>query len=415
MGALERIRPKVAYVVSRFPAVSETFVLRELNAVDQLGELDLSLHSLFPSREETVHPAAERWVERLDRPSALAAARDLSWWLVRRPLRLAASTARVIRHYGRRPGRLVRALATIPIAASQARRLRARGVDHLHAHFATYPALSAWLTHRLTGIPYSFTAHAHDLFADQSMLERKLADAAFAVTISDYNRDFLGGFQGEPPTPLHVIHCGVDPEAFRLTKRRPPEKRRAQALCVATLEEKKGHRILFEALSSSDPIVANLDAVLIGDGPLRAELERSAQALGLSDRVRFLGAQVEDEVRRRLEAADLFVLPSVVTKSGQMEGIPVALMEALASGVPAVASRMSGIPELIRDGVTGYLAEPGDPQSLESALRRVLSDPGLDPAAGRQLVVEEFNISSEARELATLFERSAAEQGAPRR
>lgn len=385
---------KVAYYVSRFPAVSETFVVRELDAVAADPAIEVELHALFPPpRETVVHPAALAWVARTHRPGPVAGLAALAWWLVRRPRATVAVLGTVTAAYGRVPRVLPRALATVALAAAHARGLRA---DHVHAHFASYPALAAWVAWRLTGTPYSFTAHAHDLFIHQAMLARKAADAAFVVAISEYNRRFLAEHAGTGPA-VHVVHCGVEPERFPFRPHEPGTPPRIA--CVATLKQQKGHAVLLHALAGLDG--ARLD--LVGDGPERAALEALAERLGVADRVVFHGSLPEAAVAELLAAADAFVLPSVIGPDGDMEGIPVALMEALAAGVPVAATRQSGVPELIEDGRTGYLAEPGDADSLRDALLRALSAPPSVAAEGRALVEREFDQRSSAGRLVDLF------------
>lgn len=403
---------KVAYVVSRFPHCSETFIVRELDAVSARPGIEVELFALFPARGGTVHPAARAWIDRLHRCAPRATPTALAWWAARRPLRLLSSFALVAWSHRRRPRTLVRALATVPIAAAHARTLRALRVDHVHAHYATYPALAAWLCWRLTGIGYSFTAHAHDVFVDRSHLARKLRDARFVVAISDYNRELLAGEAAPPAAPVHVVHCGIDPAAYVFRPRPLPAAGPVRALCVASLQEYKGHRWLLEALAQSDagPGLERIRLDLVGEGALRAQLEALAGRLGLTDRVRFLGSLPEEEVARLLAAADLFVLPSVVARDGQMDGVPVALMEALAAGVPVVATRLSGVPELITDGVTGVLVPPADAAGLARALSRVLADPAAAAAraqAGRHVVEAAFDVRDSGRRLARLFTAAA--------
>ncbi len=401
---------KVAYVVSRFPAASETFVVRELDEVAADGRIELRLLSLFPSEDDFVHPRARPWLSALSRPGLRRVLSSTLWWLLRRPARLLSSAALVIAATWRRPPTMLRSLAALPVASAHARAIATDPVDHVHAHFASYPTLAAWLCRRLCGTSYSFTAHAYDLFVDQCMLDRKLADAEFAVTISSFNRDFLGRFGGDRTTPVHVVHAGLDPTAYEYRPRTPPPSGPARALCVASLQAKKGHAVLLEALASGAPGLERLTLDLIGDGELRPQLEHLAGALGIADRVNFHGPRTEAEVRSSLAAADIFVLPSVIAADGQMEGIPVALMEALASGVPAIATRMSGVPELIVDGVTGTLVEPGDPDQLAAALARVLAGEAPDPAQGRRIVEQQFDVRESGRRMVDLLLRPAGSQ-----
>jgi colanic acid/amylovoran biosynthesis glycosyltransferase len=393
---------KVAYLVSRFPAVSETFVLRELDAVSRLPELEVELLSLFPARDEVVHPAAKRWFGRLERPSFSDGLAAVAYWLGRRPARTISTFALAAAGTARRPRVLWRSMVTVALAATHARRVRREGIEHVHAHFATYPALAAWVCRRLTGVPYSFTAHAHDIFVHQLMLRRKLSDARFAIAISEFNRDFLLGLGAEDAS-VHVVHCGIDPDLFDFRPDQPgPPPARVSLLCVAALRESKGHAVLLRALAGSG--LERVDVVLVGDGPLRLDLEAAATDLIAAGRVRFLGGRTEAEVREMLAAADVFVLPSVVTADGDMEGIPVALMESMASGLLTVASRMSGIPELIRDGETGLLAVPGDAEDLRAALVRATGgESGVDLVAARRLIEAQFDVSVEAERIRDLL------------
>ena len=396
---------KVAYVVSRFPHVTETFVVRELNGVDSAADLELELFSLFPAVDATLHPSASGWVARLRRGSTWGALRSVAWWLCRHPRALLSATATVVRAFARKPRRLARALVTIAVASDHALAMRRLGVEHVHAHFANYPALAAWTVARLVGPSYSFTAHAHDIFRDQSFLRRLVADARFVVTISDFNRAFLQPYNLQA-TPIHVVHCGVDTARWPVRLRAAPAQGPVRALCVARLEEKKGHRVLLRALGEADGGLERVELDLVGPGALRAELEALARELELGARVRFHGALREPEVAALLDCADLFVLASIVERSGFMEGIPVALMEALAAGVPVVATRLSGVPELVRDGETGLLAEPGNTISLRAALERSISEPAASrrrAAAGRRLVEREFDAGASAARMAELF------------
>lgn len=391
----------IAYIVSRFPHPSETFIVRELDALDRTGDVEIELASLFPAVDLTVHPIARRWMSRLMRPRSAGAALAVARWAVTRPLRLLATIGVVVRGHWRNPRILVRALATVPLAAQLAGRWSRGEVSHIHAHYATYPALAAWICWRLTGTPYSFTAHAHDIYVDQGLLARKVRDARFVVTISEFNRRFLAD-HGAEEGQVEVVHCGIDPAAYPFRARQTADSGPVRVLCVASLQEYKGHRVLFDALAGA-PELERLDLDLIGGGPLRAELEALAAELGLSERIRFHGSAPEERVRELLGRADLLVLPSIVAGDGQMEGLPVVLMEALAAGVCPVTTRLSGIPEIVADGVTGVLAEPGDSESLRAALARALAGGVFDAQAGRSLVEREFDVHRSAERLRALI------------
>ncbi len=397
---------RLAYIVSRFPVASETFIVRELNELTRLGGFDITLLSLFRNSNRFVHPEAASWLEQPLRPRAGAAASAFATSIVRRPVTWARIVGGVLASTWREPMLMLKSIATLPLAAAHARVVTERDIEHVHAHWATFPALSAWVCAQLCDVTYSFTAHAHDIFTSQAMLERKLRDAAFVVTISEFNRGFLLELGDGVDTSIHVVHCGVTPAAFPFAPRAIPARGEVRALTVATLQEKKGHAVLFAALAR-EARLARLTLDLVGDGELRAELERRVDELNLGSRVRFHGPQTEDEVRSMLGQADMFVLPSIVARDGQMEGLPVALIEALASGLPVVASRLSAVPELIEEGVSGELAEPGDPESLAAAMVRLIEGEAYDPAAGRALIEREFDIRVSAERLATLLRHAA--------
>lgn len=399
-------RSDVVYLVSRFPVTSETFIVREIDALDRSGRFDLELRSLFPSPDKPVHDVARRWTERLIRPSAGAALTGFGWAALTRPRALASVLAAVVSGYGRRPSLLVRALVTVLLACAHARDLARRPrPPHIHAHYATYPALAAWVCSRLVGTSYSFTAHAHDLYVDTSMLDQKVAGASFVVTISEYNRALLER-NNRGHTPIHVVHAGIDTAAYQFRPRTIPADGPVRALTVASLQAYKGHAVLLHALALGGAGVDRITLDLIGDGVLRGDLEQLADQLGLGQRVRFLGSRSEVEVRTALGEADLFVLPSVVADDGQMEGLPVALMEALACGVPTVSTALSGIPEIVVDGVTGLLAVSGDAVSLNGTLAAMveLGDEAVAfEEAGRALVTREFDLKQSAAVLGGLL------------
>jgi colanic acid/amylovoran biosynthesis glycosyltransferase len=396
---------RVAYFVSRFPVTTETFIVRELDDIAARPGVEADIYSLFPAPPGAVHQLAENWLAHAHGSSPLRAARGLGWCLARRPLRTLSSAALIGRDHWRHPRLLARNLIALAAAAAHVRAVRAASKQHVHAHFATYPALGAWLCHRLLGIPYSFTVHAHDIYVHQIGLRRRIDDAEFVVAISEYNRRLVEEL-GTADTPVHVIHCGVDAADYDYEPRTPAADGPVHALCVASLEEKKGHRFLFEALASGEPGLNRIQLDLIGSGKLTEELEEEARRLGIADRVRFLGSRPEHEVTQALGKADLFVLPSVIDQTGDMEGIPVALMEAMASGVPVVSSRLSGIPELVRDRQTGLLVDPGDAAGLARALRSTLEDHAATTArveAARLLVARDFELHTNSGRLARLL------------
>jgi glycosyltransferase involved in cell wall biosynthesis len=275
-------------------------------------------------------------------------------------------------------------------------------------------------------VPYGFTAHAHDLYVDRAMLAEKVRRADLVVTISEFNRRLLVATCGEDArAKVHVIRCGVDPAAFAPAPRRPPAI--PTFACVASLRPYKGHEVLLEAVALLRRAGRDLRVVLVGDGERRRWLEARIARAGLGDVVLLRGALPHEQVPAVLAAATALVVPSVTARDGQMEGIPVALMEGMAAGLPVVATRLSGIPELVQDGVTGLLVPERDPAALAAAMERLAADPALAARlaeAGRRAVREQHDLARNVARLRALLTGAAssspassarAEAGSPRR
>jgi colanic acid/amylovoran biosynthesis glycosyltransferase len=395
--------PRVAYVMSAFPTVTETFILFEILELERTG-VHVEIFPLRPRGEETSHPEAGPLVART-RYAKLASLPTLAaqvHWLRRDPGAYLGAWWRALRGNARSRPFLVRAIAVVPLAARFAREMQALGVQHVHAHWATHPALAANVVHHLTGLPYSFTAHAHDIYIDRSMLEEKIRDASFVVTISDFNRRMLEDLYGSwAADKTSVIRCGVDLSAFTPRPAREPHEPFTVS-CIAGLREKKGQLHLVEAVGMLRAEGRPVRCLLVGDGEMRGAIEARVAELGLGDDVVLMGHRSRDEVSATLRDSDAMVLPSVTTGDGDMEGIPVALMEALASEVPVVASSLSGIPELVRDGETGLLVAEGDAAGIAAAIRRLRDDPegaARMAAAGRERVLDAYELARNTGEL----------------
>jgi glycosyltransferase involved in cell wall biosynthesis len=397
---------RVAYLLKRFPRLSESFVLNEILEVRRHG-LETVVYALEDPREAIVDPRAAElqpevryvhrpgrggrsWARLIGGAALQGAARP------RGALRVAWAVARTHRS--------VPSLRHAIEGMWLARDLRARGVTHLHAHFAHAPAAVAYMAQLAGGVPFSFTAHAKDLYTTlpRNLIIRARA-ARFVITCTEFNRDFLEGLMGGPPVPVHVLYHGADTSRFRPNGHRPE---RGHIVSVGRLVPKKGYPHLIEALQHLNREGVAFACDVYGGGALRDELTTLAGGSGLSTRLKFHGARLQGEILDAYRSSALMVLAPIVTDDGDRDGIPNVLVEAMACGVPVVSTRISGIPELIEDGVDGLLVEPGDPLALALAIERVLTDADLAArlaGAGRRKVERLFDLSANSKKLADLF------------
>jgi colanic acid/amylovoran biosynthesis glycosyltransferase len=340
--------------------------------------------------------------------SAAVASSQLHW-LRRRPRAYVAALADLARATAGSANFLGGGLAIFPKVAHIARLMERDGVVHVHCHFANHPAAAGFVIQRLTGLPYSFTAHGADLHKERRMLREKVREATFVATVSEYNRRMILAECGEDAGgKVHILRAGVDTGLFAPNGRRPDGADGAPLaiLCVGTLQEVKGQVHLIDACAMLAATGRAFRCRLVGEGPDRAALATRIAAAGLEDRVELVGARTRPEVAAELRRADVFVAPSVPTSEGKREGIPVVLMEAMATGLPVVSSRLSGIPELVEDGVNGLLTAPGDAAALARALASLHDDADLRArlgSAARRRVEREFDLDRTADWLVARF------------
>lgn len=402
---------RLAYLVSAFPALTETFVLYELLALKQQG-IEVTLHALQRGRDRQMHPEAAALLPQVKFQNTFTW-RVLAaqfYFLRRAPRAYFAALGTWLRATWGSLRYFAGAVVFFPKTVYFAHAMQHAGITHLHAHFASHPAAAAWVIHRLTGIPYSFTAHGSDLHREWRMLREKVDEAALVVTISDFNRRWILERCGpECGDKVVVVPSGVDTTLFTPHARLLGNAARTEGvsiLCIGKLHEVKGQTHLLDACAQLRQRGVAFTCHLVGDGPDRAALLRQAQQLQLDGSVRFHGMLPRREVAALLGEADLLAAPSVVSRDGRREGLPVVLIEALASGVPVVASRLSGIPELVVDGETGLLVPPGDAAALADALQRLIASPALREQlaeAGRAKVVRQFDLQRNAAQLADHF------------
>lgn len=363
----------IFYLLQFFPKLSEAFILDELCELERQGT-PFAILALRPWPEKRVHPAAGRLLDRVtyleeqnhSRTTKLLALARLA---ARAPSRLAGAYDLFVRQMGERYRWIYS--QSIPTAFQLLR----EGGTHLHAHFAG-PALDhAFVLSRLTGIPFSFTAHGSDLHVRPHPLLGMIGNESAAVfTPTRFNRSVLTGRYGIPERRIHLDVTGIDTDRFRPGDEREP----GSVLTVARLHPIKGLRYLIEAYAILRVKNVPFRATIVGEGPERENLERSIRENNLGDHVRLAGEQTRDQILEELRKTAIFALPSL------SEGMPTSLMEAMSCGVPVVATSITGVPELVEEGRAGLLVPPENPEALAERIERLLSDPALGRKMGEE-------------------------------
>jgi len=392
---------RVAYLVNRYPAVSHSFIRREIAGVEATG-VPVSRFSIRPP-DASLPDAADR--AELDRTVVILAQPKLALLMAAiatalgNPSRFLRALVAAVKMAQGRPKVALRHIVYLVEACWLARRID--GFDRLHAHFGTNPAAVARLVHLLSGISYSFTVHGPEEFDAPAALDlaAKIADAAQAVAISDFGRSQLMRWTA-PETwgKLHVVRCGID-ETFADAPPAPLVMG-AELVCVARLSAQKGLPLLIEAVDALRRRNVSLHLAFVGDGEMRAELERMIAARGLGLMITITGYLDSAGVRSRLLAARAMVLPSFA------EGLPVVIMEALALRVPVITTAIAGVPELV-NSACGWVVPAGSVEALADAMIAALA---ADPAelrkmgeAGRARVLARHDARANGAAMAKLF------------
>ena len=397
---------KIAYLMSRFPHLPETFILREMDMLKTLGN-EVFLFPLVIQKQKIVHPNAEKWLESsaFIRFSFGKIFLDNISPFFKKPMQHALVFFKAIKGNFPNIKFMLRALYIFPLSIAMGVKMKSIGIEHIHAHYATHPALAAWIIHQFTKIPYSITVHAHDIFVDQTMMKEKMQSAAFIRAISMYNKKFLIEKFGKAfESKIYVIHTGIEPEKYSV--RKINFSKIFQMLNIGSLQPYKGQEFLIRACAILRDDRIPFKCMIIGQGELRQALLSLVNKLKLNDQVQLAGGKTEDEIREMLPNFDCYIQPSIITESGKMEGIPVANMEAMACGIPVIATEISGVPELVRDGKSGYLVPPANVDALVKAIKNVIQNPQKAfriAQSGRRFVKREFALFQNMSELDHLF------------
>lgn len=430
-GPAEYRAGRVAYVIGTFPALTETFIVREIKALEAAG-VKVELFSLRRPSACDAHAEGADLVSRTSYGPSLA---DRRLWaanvraLSRRPTRYLKSLGALLVGAALNPVHCVKSLGLLPIAVAFAEQMRDRGVTHVHAHWATYPATAAYIAARLLGIPYSFTAHAHDASVIRSLMREKIRRAAFVMTCTAWTQSWLWHLVPDARQKILLNYHGVALDRFvPHHASRPAHPARFTIVSCGGLFPRKGFPYLLEACRVLRDRGRAFDCVIVGEGPMRPRLQSFIDRHGLAACVRLVGAVAPGEVVRYYREADLFVLacmtaclgwrdvvtdPALGLEVGPaipfrpwMDGIPNVLLEAMAMEIPVVSTHVGGIPELIESGRNGVLVPEKDPEALAAAIDELIRDPDRRRAlavGGRATVVERFDRSRNIHQLVDVF------------
>lgn len=409
---------RVGYVMTHYPRLAQTFIAGEIDSVAAAGVEVIPFAMNRPDAHERTRPGApERegaTTYLKDRP--LGAIGDTLALVARHPLAMAGIARDALRSAGGDGRRAARRLAHFVQAARLARAARRQGLRHLHAHFGLAPASIAWFASRMASlggerVGFSFTIHGFHDFADpaETRLDLKARAADAVVCVSDFTRSQLCLLSDPVLWPrYHVVRCGVDLARWPF---RPRARTNATPVVIAVgrLSAEKGFAVLLDAMGVLRDREVAAHLLLVGDGAERASLAAQVERLGLDGRVTFAGELPPDQVRQRLEEADIFCLPSF------SEGLPVSIMESMAAGVPVVATCIAGIPELAVNKETALTVPPARADALASALETLLTEPDTAARlaqAGRARVEAQHDQMANGRAMADLLRTLAG--AAPR-
>lgn len=396
----------LAFILSQFPCVDETFILREMSALAQAG-FAFDIYSIKKSRDKIIQPQAEALVPRLFyRPLLFAREvwRAQFYFMKRRPKRYFSTLLQMCWESRRRPKTLLKNLLLFPQAVCYARHMQYRKVALVHAFWATFPATMAWIIHRLTGLRYSFSAHAHDIYEDDTMLVRKLNACDFVMTCTAYNQAHLSRLAPTKIKDIKLIYHGHQLTALQ----QDAEAKEApngffRILSIGTFYHTKGFDTLIEACALLKKKNLTFQCKIVGEGPEKERLQNLIRERRLQQHVFLLGYLAHEQLRPLRRWADAFIL---LPRPYLHWGIPNVYIEALASQVAVIATPLNAIRELIEPEHTGLLVEADDAEAAAATLTRLHQNPEMRrqlALAGQQRVQQLFDDTRTTKQVIDLF------------
>lgn len=409
---------KVAYILHRFPYLTETFIMREIYWLQRQG-IDVEIFSLLSPKHSVVHEQAQELL------SVTHYSPFVSWdvlksqvyFLARSPGRYMRAFFNLMRQTIREPGVLLRALVLFPKSIYFARLIQQKKMDHMHSHFVWIDAIAAGVAHDVLGITFTIHPHAFGLFGrNQKSVKCELEHATQIVTISEFHRDYIQRLcPGISREHINVVYCALETDLYQPV-RRTKEDGPIQILSVGRMIEKKGFQYLIAACKRLADAGVDFKCVIIGGGTLKESLQNEIDKFGLQNQVQLMGSMSQTQVLEFYHKTDIFALPCVVAGDGDRDGIPVVLMEAMACGIPVVTTPVTGIPDLVQHEQTGLMVAERDVDALTAALEKLISEPNVRQQLGRQgrqIIMDKFDIRKNTAQLASIFKRVSNSWVAP--
>ena len=403
---------KIAYIVHKFPRLHNTFILNEIVQLIEKGH-EVYIFSINKSQERVIN-------------REVLSLKDKTFYfedfLIEHNQYLIRHLFRVVKKLNTHSSFFRRLIAKVLIKSNRtdidvakyykgfgwkiyafgliAKKIQCDKVDIVHAGFANRPATAAMILSELAGVPFSFEAHAYDLFVDFDFSKEKIEKAKKIFTISNYNKQYLIDHLKCPPSKIVVNRVPINKNCCD----KIPDKPRSDSLItsVCRLHPTKGLEYAIEAFKLISQKRQDLRFTIIGGGPLESQLLEKVTQLSLTDKVTFVGDISNEDAIRFISQSTMMLLPSVIAGNGDRDGIPTALIEAMYLKTPVIGSKISGIPELIEDGINGFLTEPGDVRGIAEKMEKLLSDDSLRIAMGeaaRKKINEEFNVEQNFEKL----------------
>ena len=404
---------KVLYVVSRFPSLTTTFTAYEMSTIQQAG-IDVHVATVWsPEKDNEPQTVERQFIEktcdlRLNNPSLWL--RSIQQILLKPQIFIIIFllfVGHLTSIYA-----LLKLLVSLPKGLYLGYWVKKHGFQHIHAHFLSSPATVALIASRISGVPYTVTIHAFDIFATSpyernASIPLKCEKAAACIVISNFNLEYMRRTWPKIVGRFELIYNGIDVDLFTNNAHRLTGQSEFHILSNGRLVYKKGHQFLIEAVAKLRKHNRNVKLQIIGGGPLESELHELANRLEIKEHVTFTGKMLQEEIIQQYRSSDMFVLACAISPDGDMDGLPVVLVEALAMEIPTVSTQISGVSEIVQHKVTGLCVPPHDSQALADAMAYMMDHP--DEAsrmaeAGRKIVTKQFNRHESARMLLQLWQ-----------